>query len=200
MTIGSIEVLEQAVRTDVGEIQLYRLKVEAYGDHQGGIKKIKQAKAAEVPSVEAALTMKQVAIELLRAHGYHENLRRVFSKKRSDFSLYAHNQCCDLYDQIGLGLTAFSSLRDRFGLNTQSFEEYYQQIAAGRLPLNRGFVRGREEQIRWAIILPLKNREVRKKRFQEATGVSLTLLSLNSTLLLLVVVALVSVGNRRVNR
>jgi len=168
-----LEVLETAVQTGVDEIQLYRLKVEAYGDHQGVVKKIKQARANAVPTTEEALVMKQVAIELLRANGYHENLRRVFSKKKPDFSLYAHNQCCELYDQVGLGLTAFSSLRDRFGLNTQYFEEYYQTINAGHLPLNRGCVRGRDEQIRWAIILPLKNREVRKKRFWERTGASL---------------------------
>ncbi len=170
-----LEVMEQAVRTGVEEIQLYRLKVEAYGDHQGVVKRVKQTRANTVPSTEEALMMKQLAIELLRAHGYHENLRRVFSKKKPDFSLYAHNQCCELYDQIGLGLTAFSSLRDRFGLNTQSFEEYYQLVNAGRLPLNRGYVRTAgtgEEQIRWAMILPLKNREVRKKRFWERTGAS----------------------------
>ena len=48
-------------------------------------------------------------------------------------------------------------------------------IEAGRLPLNRGYVRAAgtgEEQIRWAMILPLKNREVRKKRFWERTGAS----------------------------
>ncbi len=165
-----MEVMETAVRTEVEEIQLYRLKIDAYGDHQGVIKRIKQTKPDMVASTEEALMMKQLAIQLLDAHGYHENLRRVFSKKRSDFSLYAHNQCCELYDQVGLGLTAFSSLRDRFALNTQSFEEYYELISQGRLPMNRGYVRQQQEQIRWAIILPLKNREVRKKRFEERTG------------------------------
>ena len=168
-----IAVMEQAVQTGVEEIQLYRLKIEAYGDYQGGIKNINQSQPGAVPATEEGLLMKQMAVECLRAHGYHENLRRVFSRKRSDFSLYAHNQCCELYDQVGLGLTAFSSLRDRFGLNTQSFEEYYQLIGSGRLPLNRGSIRDRDEQIRWSIILPLKNREVRRKRFQETTGVSL---------------------------
>jgi len=168
-----LAVMTTAVQSGVEEIQLYRLKIDAYGDYQGGIKKLKQTRPEAVPSTEEALMMKALAVELLAANGYQENLRRVFSKKRSDFSLYAHNQCCELYDQIGLGLTAFSSLRDRFGLNTQSFEEYYHLVADGKLPLNRGLVRDRQEQIRWAIILPLKNREVRKKRFQEATGTAL---------------------------
>jgi len=168
-----MEVMEKAVTLGVDEIQLYRLKVEAYGDHQGAVKKYKQIKPSEVPSPENSLMMKQLAISILSRNGYHENLRRVFSKKREHYSVYAHDQCCNLQDQIGLGLTGFSSLRDRFGLNTQYFDEYYRCIDEGRLPLNRGIVRSQEEQIRWSIILPLKNRDVWKPTFQERTGVSL---------------------------
>ncbi|MBL7084280.1 MAG: coproporphyrinogen III oxidase family protein [Candidatus Aminicenantes bacterium] len=166
-----VEVLEKALSTDVDEIQFYRLKVIPYGDQEGTIQKIKTIKPDEVPPVEEAILMKQIAIDLLAKHGYNENLRRVFTKKRSSISLYAYNQCCNLYDEIGFGLTAFSSLRDRFGLNTQYFDEYYQAVDEGRLPLNRGLVRGIDEQIRWAIILPLKNYYVRKKYFKKVTGV-----------------------------
>ena len=34
-------------------------------------------------------------------------------------------------------------------------------------------MRSREEQIRWAIILPLKNRNVRKEHFRQVTGTPL---------------------------
>jgi oxygen-independent coproporphyrinogen-3 oxidase len=168
-----VEVLKQAIQTNVHEIQLYRLKIDAYGDFQGSIKKFKSIKTDAVPTTEEALYLKELSTCILNASGYNENLRRVFSRKKSEFSHYAHNQCCELYDEIGLGLTAFSSLRDRFGLNTQSFEEYYSLIDQGRLPLNRGYVRDQNEQARWSIVLPLKNREVRKKRFFERTGLSL---------------------------
>jgi oxygen-independent coproporphyrinogen-3 oxidase len=167
------EAMEQAVTLDVEEIQLYRLKVEAYGDFQGPIKKYKELHPDEVPSTDDTLLMKQLAIEILAEHGYHENLRRVFTRRREHYSHYAHNQCCMLYDEIGLGLTAFSSLRDRFGLNTQYFDEYYAKIEAGQLPVNRGLVRSREEEMRWAIILPLKNRDVWKPTFEKLTGRSL---------------------------
>lgn len=166
-----IAVAEKACTLGVEEIQFYRLKVEAYGDAQGAIKGFKQIRPEDVPTPDESIMMKQLAIDVLADHGYHENLRRVFSRKRNVFSLYAHYQCCSLYDQMGLGLTAFSSMRDRFVLNTQHFDEYYQRIDAGRLPLNRGLVRSREDQIRWAIILPLKNRFVKKGQFQMVTGV-----------------------------
>ncbi len=168
-----IDVMERAVTLGCDEIQLYRLKVEAYGDFQGSIKKYVAIKPEDCPSVEETITMKQVAIDILARHGYHENLRRVYSRKRGDYSVYAHNQCCLLFDQIGLGLTAFSSLRDRFALNTQSFDEYYSLIGRGKLPINRGLVRDESEQKCWAVVLPIKNRDVRKAYYKKLTGQAL---------------------------
>lgn len=168
-----IAVIEQAVGLGVEEIQLYRLKFEAYGDFQGPIKHQRERHPEAVPTVAETLAMKQAAINILNAHGYTENLRRVFSRKPEHYSHYADNQCCGLLDQLGFGLTAFSSLRDRFGLNTQNFDEYYRLIANRQLPLNRGLVRTQDDQIRWAIVLPLKNRRVWKSYFQQVTGYSL---------------------------
>jgi oxygen-independent coproporphyrinogen III oxidase len=165
------EVIEQAVTLDVDEIQLYRLKVEAYGDDQAPIKRVNEVRPNEVPSTEDSIMMKQLAIDILAENGFHENLRRVYTKKREHYSHYAHNQCCMLFDEVGFGLTAFSSLRDRFVLNTQNFDEYYDNIANGRMPMNRGIVRSREDQIRWAIILPLKNRTIWKSSFANQTGI-----------------------------
>lgn len=165
-----IDVVEQAVTLDVEEIQLYRLKIEAYGDHQGPIDQLVKKEPEIVPTVEQTIMMKQLAIDILADHGYHENLRRVFTRKKEHFSHYAHNQCCMLHDEIGFGLTAFSSLRDRFVLNTQFFDEYYAQIDAGRLPLNRGVLRNKDDQQRWALILPLKNRDIHKKYYSKVTG------------------------------
>jgi oxygen-independent coproporphyrinogen-3 oxidase len=162
-----IDVMNQAVMLDVPEIQLYRLKVEPYGDQVGTIKKFRHYHPAKLPKPEEAILMKQIAIDLLRENGYTENLRRVFTKKRSDISLYAFNQCCQLLDEVGFGITAFSSLRDRFILNTQYFDQYYESISKGQLPMNRGILRNPEEQMRWSLILPLKNYFIRKKRFQE---------------------------------
>lgn len=163
-----IDVIQKAVALPVDEIQLYRLKVLAYGDLQGSIIKMRP----KIPSFEETMMMKQIAIDILAEHGFHENLRRVYSKKKRHYSHYAYNQCCMLYDEIGLGLTAFSSLRDRFALNTQYFDEYYSNIEKGKLPANRGYVRNKESQVRWAIVLPLKNSDIKKAYFEKITGVS----------------------------
>lgn len=166
------DTIKKAVTLPVDEIQLYRLKVLAYGDLQGSIIKFRDKDPSNIPSFEEAMIMKQIAINILNEHGFYENLRRVYSKKKDHYSHYAFNQCCMLYDQIGFGITAFSSLRDRFALNTQHFDEYYACIEAGKLPINRGIIRNSETQVRWAIVLPLKNSEIKKEHFEKITGLS----------------------------
>lgn len=165
-----IEVMEEAVTLAVEEIQLYRLKIDAYGDYQGPIDRLIQKNPQVVPTLDESLMMKQIAIDILNDAGYTENLRRVFSRKREHYSHYADNQCCQLRDEIGFGISTFSSLRDRFVLTTPSFDEYYDKIASGKLPLNRGLVRSHDEQCRWALMLPLKNRDVYKPTYIERTG------------------------------
>lgn len=166
-----IEVMEKAVALDVDEIQIYRLKVLAYGDLQGNIKAFREKNPCNVPTFEDTMMMKQLAIDILNENGFHENLRRVYSKEKKHYSHYAYNQCCMLYDQLGFGITAFSSLRDRFALNTQTFEEYYASIEKGRLPVNRGYIRDKEQQARWAIVLPLKNSDIKKNYYEKVTGI-----------------------------
>ena len=168
---GWMEMIEEAVTLDVHEIQFYRLKIDAYGDYQGPIDSVIKKDPDRVPSNEEAIMMKQAAIDILANNGYHENtLRRVFSRKKEHYSHYAFNQCCMMYDEIGFGLATFSSLRDRFGLTCCTFEDYYAKIESGKLPLDRGLVRSQEEQYRWAIILPLKNRDIYKPAYEERTG------------------------------
>lgn len=167
------ETVEKSVRLGVDEIQLYRLKVIPYGDRTGSITRKFSVRPGDFIALEQMMRMKVLAAQILAGSGYSENLTRVFSRTSSDFSRYAADQCCNLFDQIGLGLTAFSSLRDRFILNTQDFEEYYSLVSRGRLPLNRGLVRTRDDQSRWALVLPLKNRKVFKNHYKRVAGVSL---------------------------
>lgn len=177
--------LQEIVKFDTPEIQFYRLKVEAYGDQQGTIKTYNQLHPEDCPKPEDTIRMKQMVFDYLREYGYTENLRRVFTKKKSDISLYAFNQCCQQLDQIAFGLTGFSSLRNRFVLNTQHFDEYYKRIAEGKLPFNRGYVRDADAQQRWALILPLKNYYVRKKHYKKVAGIDIQDTKLYSTIQLL---------------
>ena len=167
-----MEVMDKAVKLPVGEIQIYRLKVQAYGDKQGTINRYARGTGTkDIPDFRATMMMKQIAIDILNEHGFHETLRRVYAKDKRVFSHYAYNQCCHLYDQVGFGITGFSSYHDRFDINSMYFAEYYRMIDEGRLPITRGYVRSLHEQIRQAIVLPLKNRSVIKADFLKRTGV-----------------------------
>lgn len=168
-----IDVLEEACTLGTEEIQLYRLKIEPYGDQEGTIKKFSGYHPDELISVEDTIRMKEMSVLILEDHGYHENLRRVFTKKKSNISLYAYNQCCRLRDEVGFGLSAFSSLNDRFMINTPDFEEYYRRTEAGMIAANRCLIRNADQQMRWSIILPLKNYFIDKKLFREMNGVDL---------------------------
>lgn len=164
------EELQEIVTIPSDEYQFYRLKTKPYGDQEGTIKNYKKNHLEEFPKIEDTIRMKQMIIDYLKPFGLFENLRRVFTREKKNISLYAYDQCCALYDQMSFGLTAFSSLRDRFVLNTQNFDEYYSRISQGKLPFNRGYVRDEIAQQRWAIILPLKNYFIRKNMYKKFTG------------------------------
>ncbi len=166
-----IEVMEEACTLGTDEIQLYRLKIEPYGDQEGTIKKFSAYHEDELISVEDTIRMKEISDLILKDHGYTENLRRVFTKSKKNISLYAYNQCCRLRDEVGFGLSAFSSLHDRFMINTPSFEEYYRRTETGEIAANRCLIRNADQQMRWSTILPLKNYFIDKKRFKQMNGI-----------------------------
>lgn len=169
-----IDVIDEACNLGVDEIQLYRLKIEPYGDQEGTIKKFASYRPEELISVEDTIRMKEISNLILADYGYTENLRRVFTKDKRNLSIYAYNQCCRLRDQVGFGISAFSSLNDRFLINTPSFEEYYKRIASGQLGVNRALLRNSLQQILWSIILPLKNYYIDKNLFKKINGVDLS--------------------------
>lgn len=168
-----IDVIEEACTLGTEEIQLYRLKIEPYGDQEGTIKRFSVYHEDELISVEDTIRMKEMSTLILADHGFNENLRRVFTKKRSNISLYAYNQCCRLKDQVGFGLSAFSSLNDRFMINTPSFDEYYKRTENNEIAADRCLIRNADQQIRWSVILPLKNYFIDKKLFREMNGIEI---------------------------
>jgi oxygen-independent coproporphyrinogen-3 oxidase len=164
------DTINKAIATGVQEIQLYRLKIEAYGDSPGPIERLWALHPERFPSAEESISQKAAAAALLNHHGYHENLTRVFTKKPSSISHYATDQCCQLLDCIGIGQSAFSSFRDRFSINTPDLEEWFARVSAGKLPLTRGLVRDLDQNTRWHMELPLKNSFVSKPVFEARTG------------------------------
>ncbi|MFH1464585.1 MAG: radical SAM protein [Pseudomonadota bacterium] len=165
--------LRLAIASGAEEIQLYRLKVVPYGDHDGDILGQRRRQQTEFIPVDRQLAMKQASILALQEAGFQETLTRVFSKDPHHFSHYASDQCCKLHDQLGFGLSTFSSLRDRFSITPDRFPDYYRMIEAGQVPINRGQVRSADENRRWHVVLPLKNWKIHHRYYALRTGVEL---------------------------
>src|SRR5260221_9456836 len=100
--------MKEAVTLGTEEIQLYRLKIEAYGDYQGPIKNYIEKRPDEVVSNEETIMMKQLAIDILAENGYHENLRRVFFQETQHQTRHGHKQNYAVLFLSGFGLRAVS--------------------------------------------------------------------------------------------
>ena len=170
---GWLDTVEQAISLEPDEIQLYRLRIIPYKGHEGTITRQFDADPAPFPSDEAITGFKQAAHTLLRGFGYEEHLHRVFSRKPAQHSHYSKGLTGTLQDTIAFGQSARISLHDRFGVNARDFTEYYSRLEKGLLPVSFGKVRTRDEQLRWALVLPLISWEVDKRAYKRRTGESL---------------------------
>ena len=65
-----IDVIDEACNLGVDEIQLYRLKIEPYGDQEGTIKKFAAYRQEELISVEDTIRMKEISDLILEDYGY----------------------------------------------------------------------------------------------------------------------------------
>jgi oxygen-independent coproporphyrinogen-3 oxidase len=165
--------MEQALALEADEIQLYRLRVVPYKGYEGTITKQYEKDPFLFPSDEETVRLKQAAHSLLRGLGYDEHLNRVFSKDPGTYSHYSKGLSGTLDDTIAFGQSARTSFHDRFGVNALDFAEYHASIEQGRLPVAFGKIRSRDEQLRWALILPLISCSVDKAAYQRLTGESL---------------------------
>ncbi|MFZ5480224.1 MAG: coproporphyrinogen-III oxidase family protein [Myxococcota bacterium] len=164
------ETLERAVELDADEIQFYRLKIIPYGQGEGPVETMYEKKRERFVPTEEQILMKQMAVLFMNAHGFHENLVRVFTKTPHYTSHYTTDQCCKLLDTVGVGPSAFTSFRDRFCIHEPDTERWAALVEEGTLPVYRAMVRDRDAQLRWNLVLPLKNSEVYKDFYEERTG------------------------------
>jgi oxygen-independent coproporphyrinogen-3 oxidase len=168
-----IKTLERAVGLEAHELHLYRLRIKAYGPWPSVIGSMYAADPCAFPSIEETLRMKAAAIAFLARKGYRENLTRVFTRSRADYSRFMENHSSGTLNLLAFGLSASGSFVDRIWVNARDLGMYYSMIETGRLPVADFLERDRDTLTRYAIVLPLKNRGVRKKVFQSLAGVPL---------------------------
>ena len=152
--------LERVVELDPDRIAIYNY---AHLPHRFPPQRRIDTEALPVPAEKLAIL--RDAIERLDAAGYdyigmdhfarpRDELAR--AQRRGDlhrnFQGYsAHAEC----DSIGLGVSAISQVADNFSQNSIGLDDYHAALAAGRLPIARGYRSDPDDLLRRAIIQSL---------------------------------------------
>jgi len=163
-----------AVSLDIEGYQLYRLRIKQHGDRQGNIIRQFNRKPDQFATADEILQMKMLGKIISEEHGFGEHQARIFAKREDLMSHYLRDWTNELFDVAGVGVSAWSNLRGVFSLNVgdQNLQSYYDSIDQGKVSVNRGKIRTRDDEIRRSFLLPLKNIKVDKKSFEDRTGVS----------------------------
>jgi oxygen-independent coproporphyrinogen-3 oxidase len=168
-----LSTLETALDLEVDAFQLYRLRIVPHGDKAGNIKTKFEISPESFPSVEDLYIMKMLGFIIADKAGMNEASRRMFSKSPAHSSQYLLDHTDRLTDVIGFGASSWSNVQGRFYLNTgESLESYAGYIDKGRLPINRGRLRTRDDEARWAITLALKHNGLSKELFKGLLGMA----------------------------
>jgi len=120
---------------------------------------------AMLPAPEAKLDILGMAIDRLTAAGYvfigmdhfaRPNDELAVAQREGtlyrNFQGYSTHAHCDL---LGLGVTSIGMVDNTYSQNLKTLEPYYAALDAGRLPLLRGLLLNRDDQIRRYVITQL---------------------------------------------
>jgi oxygen-independent coproporphyrinogen-3 oxidase len=164
--------LLKAVSLDIEGWQLYRLRIKQHGDRPGNIIREFQKRPERFSDADDVMIMKLLGKQISEAYGYGEHLRRVFARKQEEISHYLRDWTSDLSDVVGVGVSSWSNLRGVFTQNIgdQSLQNYYSLIDSGKVSVDRGKRRTLDDEARRSFLLPLKNRRVEKKVYQDRLG------------------------------
>jgi len=166
----------EAVSLGIEGYQLYRLRIKQHGDRKGNIIRQFERKPDQFADADEILLMKMLGTVISTESGYGEYQARIFAKNENVMSHYLRDWTNELFDVAGVGVSSWSNLRGVFSLNVgdQSLQSYYDLIDRGKVAINRGKVRTRDDEIRRSFLLPLKNIKVDKNAFEKRTGVSVS--------------------------
>lgn len=160
--------LIEAHRLNVDSYQLYHLAVIPYGPQKGKITSDFKNKKIILPDISYQYLLKEIGRVTAKKFGFKEYFTRLYAKSAKHDSHYSQDWCCRLNNVLGLGLSSWSSIGDYFTENTSiSLKDYYNQINAGKLPIEKGLKRTRDIKTRRNIIMPLKNCSISKINFRK---------------------------------
>jgi oxygen-independent coproporphyrinogen-3 oxidase len=149
----------------VNELRPDRIALYAYAHLPERFKPQRRIAAAELPDGAARVAMLGAAMGAFMARGYDyigmdhfalpEDALAVAKRAgrlQRNFQGYSTRPDCDL---VGLGVSAIGRIGDSYYQNAKTLPEYYESLAAHRLPVVRGLVLDRDDRVRRELIMAL---------------------------------------------
>lgn len=166
-----VRTMQTALSSGADAWQLYRLRVVPHGDSPGMVERHHEKHPDLYNDVDDMLMMKMAAAMMSEESGYHQHYTRIFARGPEHISMYLHDVNIALRDMIGVGISAWGNVGNAYLLNVgDDFGKYYDMVARGELPVDRGLARDAETEARHSLILPLKNDHVDLASFRARTG------------------------------
>jgi oxygen-independent coproporphyrinogen-3 oxidase len=160
----SVDSFQRTLRRVVG-FAPDRLSIFNYAHLPERFKPQRRIEAADLPSPEVKLDILRSTIDLLTDAGYVYIGMDHFARPDDElaqaqragtlyrnFQGYSTHADCDL---IGLGVTSIGKVDNTYGQNRRGLEEYYKDIDGDNLPVFRGIVLTRDDEIRRDVITRL---------------------------------------------
>jgi oxygen-independent coproporphyrinogen III oxidase len=129
--------------------------------------------APAVANWETKRAWHDYAIEAFRSAGYEVASAYTLVKKDRPTSFVYRDALWHSADMIGTGVASFSHVGGVHFQNKAHWDGYLEDVAEGRLPLNRAFEPSDEERFTREVVLQLKLGHIHADYFQEKFGVDI---------------------------
>lgn len=142
-----------------------RLSVFNYAHLPSRFKPQRRINEDELPAPDEKLEILQMTADKLAAAGYVYIGMDHFAKPDDELAVaqrdgtlyrnfqgYSTHSNCDL---VGMGMTSIGSVANSYAQNVRGLEEYYEVIDRGELPVFRGLVLNRDDELRRDVITRL---------------------------------------------
>jgi len=149
----------------VAELRPDRIALYGYAHLPERFKPQRRIDAAELPGPAERVEMLRGAIGIFRVHGYQHigmdhfalpddalSRARAEGRLHRNFQGYSTQPDCDL---VALGVSAIGRIGDSYSQNAKTLPAYYEALAQGRFPVERGLALDGDDRLRREVIMAL---------------------------------------------
>ena len=166
------ETVQKTIDLDPDSLTIYQMELPFNTVYSKAIRD-GEDEAPPVANWETKRAWHEYAIEAFRDAGYEVASAYTLVKKGSPASFVYRDALWHSADMIGTGVASFSHVGGIHFQNKAHWDGYLQDIAEGRLPLNRAFVPTDEERFTREVVLQMKLGHIHADYFSDKFGVDI---------------------------